>query len=100
MATCLKIVSRPTQIAKLKLPAIRNNSLPKLPQPNPQLSQTLRSRRNAPERSDLPGDSRLSQLSSLARLVLDDVTRHGTGSHLSLIHISEPTRLLSISYAV
>src|SRR5678815_803351 len=30
----------------------------------------------------------------------DKESKTGTGLHLSLIHISEPTRLLSISYAV
>src|SRR5678816_1334483 len=42
-----------------------------------------------------PGD-----LNSLGSIRINFPSPHGVYMHLSLIHISEPTRLLSISYAV
>eukprot|EP00658_Telonema_sp_P-2_P082922 TRINITY_DN8854_c0_g1_i1.p1 TRINITY_DN8854_c0_g1~~TRINITY_DN8854_c0_g1_i1.p1 ORF type:complete len:123 (+),score=30.16 TRINITY_DN8854_c0_g1_i1:753-1121(+) len=48
--------------------------------------------------------SRWTSASSVGVLIddrrADDVSKNGNFVHLSLIHISEPTRLLSISYAV
>ncbi len=94
MTTCPKIANKPTPIANRKLLAIRNSSLPKKRDKQQTSSQSPKKKyaRTGPR------DSRSRQashrvLSSLARLVLHDVTRHSAGcdrQRACQIHLSRP----------